>query len=132
LWLVRTDKSQPEKPDFNLQGLVLQAVRGTADFAFSPFTVDTPAGPVSVQITGALRVTTDDGSPQLIFTATRTVRYSPAGSNRDATSAVTGTSTTRNPMPGSDDVLSFELPPIRVPNDTAMLPDQYSVRLRIR
>jgi hypothetical protein len=35
-------------------------------------------------------------------------------------------------MPGPDEVLSFELPPIRVPNSTTTLPDQYSVRLRIR
>jgi hypothetical protein len=29
-------------------------------------------------------------------------------------------------------VLSFELPSIKVPNSTATLPDQYSVRVRIR
>jgi len=133
LFLVRTDKAHPEKPDFNLQGLILQDVREKADFAFSPFAVDTSAGPVNVQITGSLRgVTIEGGGSWLVFTTTRTVRYSSAGPSRDPTSSTTGTSTTRNPMPGPDDVLSFELPPIRVPNSGVIVPEQYSVRVRIR
>ena len=31
-----------------------------------------------------------------------------------------------------DDVLSFELPPIRLPNGSGTVPEQYSVRVRIR
>jgi hypothetical protein len=131
LFLVRSDKTHPEQPDFNLQGLILRKV-GTADFAFSPFTIDTSAGPLNVQIRGSLRVTADEGSPQLVFTTMRTVRYSSNGPNRDASSSSSGSSTTRNPMPGPDDVLSFELPPIRIPNSPATVPEQYSVRVRIR
>ena len=131
LFLVRSDKTHPEQPDFNQQGLILRKV-GTADFAFSPFTIDTSAGPLNVQIRGSLRVTADRGSPELVFTTMRTIRYSSNGPNRDATSSSSGSSTTRNPMPGPDEVLSFELPPIRVPNSSATLPDQYSVRVRIR
>ena len=131
LWLVRTDKAHPEKPDFNLQGLILQKVHGTAEFAFSPFTVDTSAGPLNVQITGSLRVTTENG-PSLIFTTARTIRYTSVGPGREATSSATGNSTTTNPLSGPDEVLSFELPPIRVPNSTTTVPDQYSVRVRIR
>ena len=130
LWLVRADKSQPEKPDFNLQGLVLQKVRGTVPFAFTPFTIETPAGPIGVRITGWLQVTTEQGTAELVFTALRDVKYATGDTNRDLTR--TGSSTTRNPMPGPDEVLSFELPPIRLPNGGAALPDQYSVRLRIR
>jgi hypothetical protein len=131
LFLVRSDKTHPEQPDFNLQGLILRKV-GTADFAFSPFTIDTSAGPLNVQIRGSLRVTADEGSPQLVFTTMRSVRYSSNGPNREASSSSSGSSTTRNPMPGPDDVLSFELPPIRIPNSPATLPEQYSVRVRIR
>jgi len=131
LFLVRTDKAHPENPDYNLQGLILQKV-ATADFAFSPFTIDTSAGPLNVQIRGSLRVTADEGSPQLVFTTIRTVRYASAGPSRDATINGSGSSTTKNPMPGPGDVLSFELPPIRVPNSSVTLPDQYSVRVRIR
>jgi hypothetical protein len=131
LFLVRSDKTHPEQPDFNLQGLVLRKV-GTADFAFSPFTIDTSVGPLNVQIRGSLRVTADEGSPQLVFTTMRTVRYSSNGPSRDATSSSSGSSTTRNAMPGPDDVLSFELPPIRVPNSSETVPEQYSIRVRIR
>ena len=131
LWLVRTDSAHPEKPDYNLQGLILEKIHGTAEFAFSPFTIDTPAGPLNVQITGSLRVTTE-GEPSLIFTTTRTIRYSSTGPGRDATSSATGSSTTTNPLPAPDDVLSFELPPIRVPNSKTTLTEQYSVRVRIR
>jgi hypothetical protein len=132
LFLVRTDKAHPENPDFNLQGLILPAVRSTAEFAFSPFTIDTPSGPLNVQITGVLRVTAEETSPQLVFMMTRTIRYSSSSSNRDSTSSVTGSSTTKNALPGPDDVLSFELPPIKVPNSSVTLPDQLSVRVRIR
>jgi hypothetical protein len=131
LWLVRTDATGAEKREVNLQGLILEQVRGIATFAFSPFTIDTAAGPVNVQITGTLRITTDAG-PQLIFTTTRTVRYASSDRNRDSSASSSGSSTTRNPMPGPDDVLSFELPPLRLPNHAAGSQDQYSVRVRIR
>jgi len=133
LFLVRTDKVHPEKPDFNLQGLILQDLREKADFAFSPFSIDTPNGPVNVQITGSLRaLTIEGGGSWLLFTTTRTVRHSSGGPNRDSASTGSGSSSIRNPMPGPDEVLSFELPPIRVPNGSVTLPDQYSVRVRIR
>jgi hypothetical protein len=131
LFLVRTDKSDPEKPDFNLQGLVLKDVQ-TTSFEFSPFTIITSAGPVNVQITGGLLITTSGTEPTFSFTAIRTIRYSGAGPARDAINTATGRSTTRNPMPGPDEVLSFELPPIRVPNTSVTVPEQYSVRVRIR
>jgi len=131
LFLVRTDKAHPEKPDFNMQGLIFEKI-DTAAFAFSPFTIDTSAGALNVEIRGSLRVTTDEGTPQLIFTTMRRVWYASTGPNRDVTSGGSGVSTTRNPMPGPDDVVAFELPPIRVPNSSVTLPDQYSVRVRIR
>jgi hypothetical protein len=126
LWLVKTDARRLDNPDFNLQGLVLEKVHGPAPFAFSPFTIETPSGSASMQISGLLRVVTEDGRRQLVFTATRTVKYSSsAGSD-------VGTSTTKNPMDGADDVFSFELPPMRVRNSSATLPEQLSVRVRIR
>jgi hypothetical protein len=45
---------------------------------------------------------------------------------------MTGTSTTTNPMPGPDDVLSFEMPSIRLLNGGPALPDQFAIRVRIR
>jgi hypothetical protein len=133
LWLVKTDANRsPEQPDFNMQGIVLQKVQGAAPFTFTPFTIETPAGPLSVQITGLVQVTNDRGPTELVFTAARNVRYAASGPNRESTVTSMGTSTTRHPMPGPDEVMSFELPSIKLPNSTATVPDQYSVRLRIR
>lgn len=87
---------------------------------------------MSIQITGTLKVVTGDGPSELVFTTMRTIKYPVSNTSREATATANGSSTTRNPMPGPDEVLSFELPPIRMPNSTATLPVQYSVRLRIR
>ena len=113
-----------------MQGLIVEDVReGKSVFAFSPFAIVTPVGPLTVHITGTLQVTSDQSDPQLVFTTMRVIRYKSSG---DATGNVTGTSTTKNPMPAPGEVLSFELPPIRVPNSSTTVQDQYSVRLRIR
>ena len=133
LWLVKTDPSQTaDKPEFNMQGIVLQKARGTTPFSFTPFTIETPGGPISVQIIGYVGITAERGPTELVFSTVRSVRYAATGPVRDSTATSTGSSTTRQPMPGPDDVLSFELPSIKVPNSTATLPDQYSVRVRIR
>ena len=131
LWLVRKD-ARNDKPEFNLQGLILDKVRGVAPFAFSAFTIETPGGPMTVQISGSVEVTNERGPAELVFTTSRHIRSAASTPTRDATSTSFGKSTTRNPMPGADEVLSFELPPIRLPNSAATLPDQYSVRVRIR
>jgi hypothetical protein len=69
---------------------------------------------VTVQISGSVQVTNEQGLTELIFSASRKVPHS------------SGSSTTRIPLPGPDEVLSFELPPI------STLVEQYSVRVRIR
>jgi hypothetical protein len=131
LWLVKTDRTHPERGEFNTQGLVVE-VRGSADFAFSSFPVETSAGPVNVQVSGNLRSVNEAGAVQLVCTTTRIIHYSASDPTLKSSATVTGTSTIRNPMPGPDEVLSFELPPIHLSNTTASLPEQYSVRLRIR
>jgi len=131
LFLVKTDSRTPEKAEFNSQGLVLQKMQGLVPFAFTPFTIETAAGPISVQIAGSLQVIAEGGPAELVFTTARTVRYATSGPTRDSNASSTGSSTTRSPLPGPEDVLSFELPPIRLRNGTA-LPDQYAVRVRLR
>jgi hypothetical protein len=131
LWLVKTDRAHPDRGEFNTQGLVVE-VRGATSFAFSPFTVETSAGPANVEVTGMLQPENKEGSLQLLCIVMRNIRYSTNNSTPNSNASVKGTSTIRNPMPGPRDVLSFELPPITVPNTTATLPEQYSVRLRIR
>jgi hypothetical protein len=132
LWLVKKDDAHPDRAEFNTQGLVVQAVRGSADFAFSPFVVDTSAGPLTIQVSGILRSINKEGSVRLLCSVMRNIRYSTDDANRKSGGTMTGTSTIENGMPRPEDVLSFELPPISVPNTTTTLPEQYSVRLRIR
>jgi hypothetical protein len=95
-----------------------------------------PGGALSespaVTIIGVLQPENKDGSLQLLCIVMRNIRYSTNDSTPHSNASVKGTSTIRNPMPGPDDVLSFELPPITVPNATTTIPEQYSVRVRIR
>jgi hypothetical protein len=130
LWLVRNAPGRKEEAVHQS----LNGVRGSAQFAFAPVSIETPRGNVNLQVTGLFRLTTDDlGAQQLVFITTRSVRFAPAGgSSRDTPPSMTGTSTTTNPMPGPDDVLAFEMPSIRMPNGGPALPDQFAIRVRIR
>jgi hypothetical protein len=129
LWLVH---NAPGRNEDAIQQ-VLTGVRGSAQFAFPPVTIDTAQTSVNLQVTGIVRFMTDDaGVKQMVFITMRNAKFSRiAGSVRDALTSVQGASTTTHPMPGPDEVLSFELPPLRLPNGPA-IPDQFSVRVRIR
>jgi hypothetical protein len=128
LWLVH---SAPGRPDEVLHQ-ALRAPRLGAPFAFSPVTVDTPRGPMIVQVTGSLAIETGtSGEEQLVFVTNRrltSTRFDAAV--RDAPPASQGGSRTRTAMPKPDDVLSFEMPPLRV-REQGAAPDQFAVRVRI-
>jgi hypothetical protein len=130
LWLVH---SAPGKKEETLHQ-VLTGVRGSAQFAFAPVTVGAQETRVNLQVSGVLRFTMDDtGARQLVFITMRNAKFSPVGGPaRDTLPSTQGASTTTHPMPGPDDVLSFEMPPIRVPNGGPAIPDQFSIRVRIR
>ena len=127
LWLVH---SAPGRPDEVLHQTLLATNRGAA-FAFSPVTVDTTQGPVAIQVTGSLAVTSSGVGDQLVFTTNR--RVTSARSDlpvRDTAPDSHGSSRTTIPMPAPTDVLSFEMPPLRLKGLPA-LPDQFSVRVRV-
>ena len=84
-------------------------------------TIDTPGGPVVVQVSGSFGI----ANAQLTFITSRTVKY--PGSATD----VRGSGRTVHPMPSPTDVLSFEMPPIPASPGGSALPNQLSVRLRI-
>jgi hypothetical protein len=109
-------------------------VRGSAQYAFAPVSIETPRGTMNLQVTGVVRVTSDEsGASQLVFSTMRRLKFAPAaGGSRDALPSTIGSSTTTNPMPGPDDVLSFELPPLPAANGQPAVPDQFSIRVRIR
>ena len=130
LWLVRSAPGREESAVHQ----ALSGVRGGAQFAFAPLTIETRGGTLSVQVAGSFRLTGDEpGARQLIFSTTRAVRFAPTGpAGRDAPPVTTGRSVTTHAMPGPDDVLSFEMPALRVPNGVAAVPDRFSIRVRIR
>ena len=130
LWLVRNAPGREEEAVHQ----VLNGARGGAQFAFAPVSIDTPAGPVTLQVTGSFHVRFDDsGALQLVFVTMRDVKLPPVdGPARDARSSMQGSSTTTHAMPGPDDVLSFEMPSLIIPNGGASIPDRFSIRLRIR
>jgi hypothetical protein len=127
LWLVHT---APGRPDAVLHQTLLATDRG-ADFAFSPITVSTSDGAVVVQVTGSFAVTSGGSGDQLVFATNRRVTSARLDLPvRDGVPDSQGNSRTAVPMPGPDDVLSFEMPPLRVKGQPP-LPDQFSVRVRI-
>jgi hypothetical protein len=130
LWLVRSAPGRTEEAAHQ----ALSGVRGSAQYAFAPVSIETPRGTMNLQVTGVVRVTTDEaGAPQLVFITMRRLKFAPAvGGSRDTLPSTIGSSTTTNPMPGPDDVLSFELPPLPAANGQPAVPDQFSIRVRIR
>jgi hypothetical protein len=130
LWLVR---ESPGRHDQTLYQ-ALTGVRSSAQFAFAPVTIETARATVNLQVTGLLQIKTDEaGGRQLVFVTMRNAKFSStAGTSRDPIPSVQGASTTTSPLPGPADVLSFEMPPLRLPNGGPAIPDQFSIRVRVR
>jgi hypothetical protein len=127
LWLVH---SAPGRED-EVQHQELQATHEGAAFAFRPVAVTGEGGAASVQVTGSFAVNTNpqSGDQQLVFITSR--RVTRGGDQPRDAADVAGTSRIVKTMPGPDDVLSFEMPPIRAANGRPAPRDQFAVRLRI-
>jgi hypothetical protein len=128
LWLVR---STPGAADQTLH--VTSPLRPFPEpYAFAPLTIRTASGTISVKVEGTLEGgLSPEGDQRLHFTATRTVTaLTSSRPARDAKAVVEGSTKTTLNMPGADEVLSFELPPLRTA-DGATVPDRFSVRVRI-
>ncbi len=122
LWLVRTAPGRREEAIHQ----VVRAPQEGADFAFAPISIETPRGPIVVQVRGSFSVTDDH---KLIFVTNRSVRYA-AQSSRDNAERV-GNARIVSRMPGPDDVLSFDMPAIPGLGGEPSPPDQLSVRVKI-
>ena len=125
LWLVHSVRGAADETTYQ----TLRASREGAMFAFAPVAIQTPQGAFSVQVTGSFSTTSSPGGARLIFATGRRVSFGPV---RGASSEVLGTSRVTRPMPGPDEVLSFELPPLTETNGHPDVPDQFAVRVRIR
>ena len=118
---------------FLLESAEQGAGPGGADFAFAPITVENGKRPLTVQVTGSFSVTASPGrGEQLVFSTNRRVMTTTSTQMpRDGFPDTQGTSRTTTVMPGPDDVLSFEMPPVRPSPGSAAIPDQFSLRVRI-
>jgi hypothetical protein len=127
VWLVRTVPGKPPESAHS----VLKMNRDGASFAFAPVPVSTSRGEAVVRVMGALAVIIGaNGEEQLRFTAQRQV--SPAGGpgSIDGKLASSGASTVMYRMPGPQEVLAFEMPPVYV-EGAEPVPDIFSVRLTV-
>jgi hypothetical protein len=130
LWLVH---SSPGKDDEVLQASTI-AHAGGGDFAFAPVTIQTKTGAVAVRVTGTLELGVDaDGQSRFVFGATRRVMFTPSTrAPRDRTVPVDsgGVANTVLAIPGPDEVLSFEMPPIDAAG-VPQMPDHFAIRVRL-
>jgi hypothetical protein len=106
---------------------VVRAPQEAALFAFAPVSISTPSGEALVHVNGSLGVTSKQ---QLLFVANRHVTF-PGQTERKFVANTTGTGKTISPMPTADEVISFDMPSIHVGGSQVVLPDQFSIRLRV-
>lgn len=91
-------------------------------------TVETPDGPASEQVTGTLGL---PRAERLVFSTARTIRFAPAsGPPRDQAPPRAGSSQIVERVPGPEEVLAFEMPPVALKGGR-VLPDRFAVRVRV-
>ena len=129
LWLVH---AVPGAADETFHLTVAQITSFPREFSFAPLAVRTAAGVLTVTVHGTIETGfTPEGEPRLYFSANRNVTFAPSGRPaRDTAPVVEGSTRTAVAMPGADDVLSFEMPPLRIPGGQA-LANRLSIRVRL-
>jgi hypothetical protein len=129
LWLVR---AVPGKAPESYHS-VLKMNESGASFTFAPVRISTNRGDMSVSVSGTLNVVRGStGEQQLVFTTIRRIMPSANPSSDDGTQGTQGTSRVLYRMPGPDEVLAFEMPPIGGHGGEGLLaPDVFSVRLTV-
>jgi hypothetical protein len=103
----------------------------TATFAFAPVAVSTASGTADIQVTGSVSFLQEDGvSPQVVFEMQRRASFSDAGNQQPRDNRVSeGSTRTARPLPGPDEVLSFELPPVGA--SFPAIADRFELRVQI-
>jgi hypothetical protein len=129
LWLVRTTPGQADQTQHVTAPAVTSIPR---TFTFAPVTIQTPAGAMLVTVHGTVEIGfSPEGQRRFYLSASRTVTFSPANRPaRDAAPITEGSTKTTVPVPGPDEVLSFEMPPLRIAGAPAV-PDRFSVRVKL-
>jgi hypothetical protein len=128
LWLVH---GVPNRADDVLH----ETLRATssAAFTFAPIKIPTPQGALTVLVIGSVAITNNPaGGRQLVFMTDRKVMFVPSNQpGRDQAPEDEGSTKLTSPMPGPADVLSFEMPPLRLPNGGPAVGDHLAIRVRV-
>ncbi len=129
LWLVHT---LPGAADETFHLTVPQVTSFPREFSFAPLPIRSASGVLTVTVQGTIETgLTPTGEPRLYFSANRRVAFAPSGRTaRDTAPLIEGSTKTAVPLPAADDVLSFEMPPLRFPGGQA-LPNRLSIRVRL-
>jgi hypothetical protein len=114
---------------------IVRVENGEGTFSFSPVRFAASDGTFIVTVAGRLRLVPGDAAPRMyMFWADRAVAFTPV--NRPARDPAEpkpegGASVSSRPIPGPDEVVAFEMPPLNAPG-APPVPDRFSVRLRLR
>jgi hypothetical protein len=129
LWLVH---GAPNRADEVLHETI-RATSATAGFTFAPIQIATPQGALTVLVVGSVAVVSDaTGARQFVFATDRKVTFTPSNRpSRDQVPQAEGSTKITSPMPGPDDVLSFEMPPLRPVNGGPSVADHFAIRVRV-
>jgi hypothetical protein len=129
LWLVH---SVPGKPEAVVPAVV-QVTGGHATFTFASVSFAAPGGTMSVRVDGTVRILegTAPGG-MLLFEAARAATFVPSDRpSRDPGAPDHERLAASAPLPGPNDVLAYEMPPLEVLDGPAVS-DTFSIRLRLR
>jgi hypothetical protein len=127
LWLVR---SVPDRQD-EVTHQVVSAGALAAAFQFAPVRISTPQGEVRVVIQGSVAAIDTTRGKEFEFVADRRVEFAllvPAGQQRPVDSR--GGTRITQALPEPDEVLSFQMPAIRIAGGPAIA-DRFSIRMRM-
>jgi hypothetical protein len=112
--------------------LTCEGTSAPTEFKFAPIKIATPQGELTTSVLGSIGIGTTGGNQQLVFTTDRRVTFVPSKKTAgEQTSEAQGGGRVSVRLPGPDEVLSFEMPPLRVPNGGSALSDGFAVRVRI-
>lgn len=128
LWLVR---STPGRAD-ETSHVAAQVMASPSPYVFAPLTIQTSTGTVNVVVSGTVETgLSPEGQRKFHFAAGRTLTaVTTSRPARDTKPVVESSTKVTFGMPGPDEVLSFEMPPLRTA-DGVTLPDRLSIRVRL-
>jgi hypothetical protein len=126
LWFIGRRPGEPEQVISHPELVTTRE----ASFAFPPVMSGWAGGNMRVFVTGSFEIRNGANGEEFVFNAQRRATPFGIGGLRDRPADIYGDSTLTMPLPGPDEVLAFEMPPIRL-HGGAELPDRFSVRVQI-